>query len=302
MKLLVTATRNEAPYICEWIAYHRIIGFDHFLVYTNNNTDESLVILKALSDAGIITYFENILSVGESPQKTAFTKATRWIHEKQPDWIMTLDPDEYFFPKKTNNLDEFLASCEQASGQSIDAIAINWRIFGSSGLQYKGLGFTMERFLQASKSGYPENRIFKTLFKYNENLTGMGPHRPFYRKGVVEGLCYIDADGTSLGMETRQMGGFDKATITHANAQINHYTIRSMAEFRAKRQRGNGMAPVDFSVSSRDTSYLRRFDRNDEYENDILRFIQLTTKEYFELISECSLQSLMFNLGRNISL
>ena len=31
--------RNEAPFILEWIAYHRAIGFDDFLIYSNDCSD-----------------------------------------------------------------------------------------------------------------------------------------------------------------------------------------------------------------------------------------------------------------------
>ncbi len=31
--------KNEGPYIVEWIAYHRAIGVDNFLIYTNGCED-----------------------------------------------------------------------------------------------------------------------------------------------------------------------------------------------------------------------------------------------------------------------
>jgi len=32
--------QNEAPYIAEWIAYHRLIGFEHFFIYDNHSNDD----------------------------------------------------------------------------------------------------------------------------------------------------------------------------------------------------------------------------------------------------------------------
>ena len=39
MRLIVTAMKNEGPFILEWAAYHLSIGFDRFLVYTNDCDD-----------------------------------------------------------------------------------------------------------------------------------------------------------------------------------------------------------------------------------------------------------------------
>ena len=43
--VIVTCMKNEGPFILEWIAYHRMIGVDDFLVYTNDCDDgtDSLV-------------------------------------------------------------------------------------------------------------------------------------------------------------------------------------------------------------------------------------------------------------------
>jgi Glycosyl transferase family 2 len=45
--------KNEAPYLLEWIAYHRVIGVDRFLIYNNDSTDETSSILEHLDRAGI---------------------------------------------------------------------------------------------------------------------------------------------------------------------------------------------------------------------------------------------------------
>ncbi|MGB8813172.1 MAG: glycosyltransferase family 2 protein, partial [Paracoccaceae bacterium] len=36
---IVTTMKNEGPFILEWIAYHRMIGVDDFLIYTNDCSD-----------------------------------------------------------------------------------------------------------------------------------------------------------------------------------------------------------------------------------------------------------------------
>ena len=38
--------KNEGPYILEWLAYHRIVGFEDFLIYTNDCEDGTTEILE----------------------------------------------------------------------------------------------------------------------------------------------------------------------------------------------------------------------------------------------------------------
>ena len=46
--------KNEAPYIVEWIAYHRAIGVDNFLIYTNDCADSTDEVLGRLMELGIV--------------------------------------------------------------------------------------------------------------------------------------------------------------------------------------------------------------------------------------------------------
>jgi hypothetical protein len=51
---IMTMVRNEAPYLLEWIAHHRLLGFSQITIYDNCSNDASARILLPLSKAGII--------------------------------------------------------------------------------------------------------------------------------------------------------------------------------------------------------------------------------------------------------
>jgi hypothetical protein len=38
--------KNEADYLLDWIAYHWVVGARHFLIASNDSTDESNEILQ----------------------------------------------------------------------------------------------------------------------------------------------------------------------------------------------------------------------------------------------------------------
>jgi hypothetical protein len=52
--VIVTAMKNEGPYILEWVAHHLAIGFGHFIVVTNDCADGTDEILLALQRQGLV--------------------------------------------------------------------------------------------------------------------------------------------------------------------------------------------------------------------------------------------------------
>jgi hypothetical protein len=56
---IVTTMKNEGPFILEWIAYHRAIGVDDFLIYTNDCTDGTDTMLQMLMAKGLCQWREN---------------------------------------------------------------------------------------------------------------------------------------------------------------------------------------------------------------------------------------------------
>jgi Glycosyltransferase family 92 len=46
--------KNEAPYLKEWIEYHKLIGFEHFYLYDNESTDEFMQVLSPYIEHGLV--------------------------------------------------------------------------------------------------------------------------------------------------------------------------------------------------------------------------------------------------------
>ena len=51
-RIAVSCVKDEAPYLVEWIAYQRLIGFDHVIIAANDSTDGTNEILSALQRRG----------------------------------------------------------------------------------------------------------------------------------------------------------------------------------------------------------------------------------------------------------
>jgi len=281
MKVVITSMRNEANYILEWVAWNIMIGFDKVIIFTNHNDDHSLDILEKLQTEGYVEYFELSPPADAKPQMYAFNKGIEWLHANKPDWVACFDADEYLVLNKDRNLDEYLARFSD----DVDAIAINWKIFGSGKINRKGLGLTTERFLLRAKDNYSVHSQFKSIFRYKESLLRFH-HRAFYKESNTK---YIYSNGEELS-ESAKKAGFRKEDIyiNYELAQLNHYTIRSFEEFLSKMDRGNGF-DLTHLKNTRHKKYLGLFDKNDIYESDILDYMDKYITTYNRLKNRCGL-------------
>lgn len=54
----VAIIKNEAPYIIEWIEYHRLVGVEKFYIYDNGSTDNIKDILTPYISNNTVVYHE----------------------------------------------------------------------------------------------------------------------------------------------------------------------------------------------------------------------------------------------------
>lgn len=282
MNVVITSMRNEDPYILEWVAWNIFIGFDKVIIFTNHNTDNSVSTLNRLAKAGYVEFYELEPPESAKPQMYAFKEALKWAHKNKPDWISCIDVDEYIFLKKNNNITDYINSFPKET----DAIAINWKIFGSGHINKKGHGFTIERFLMRANDNYRQHYQFKSLFRYKPTLKRFH-HKVFYDEKCI----YAYSDGKLLSNNAKNPG-FDLSSsdnyISFSSAQINHYTIRSHQEFIEKMSRGNGLDPAK-TENTRHIQYLKKFDKNDIYEVEILDMLDKYSKLYEKIKNESNL-------------
>ena len=75
---IAAIVKSEAPYLLEWIAFHRAVGIDAFFIADNGGNDGTSELLKRLEKAGYITRFDFIGQPG-APQ----------LYEELPGNIVT---------------------------------------------------------------------------------------------------------------------------------------------------------------------------------------------------------------------
>lgn len=229
-KFAVTAMlRNEAPYLLEWIAYYRVLGFGQITLYDNSSNDASTRIIAPLSQAGIINAV--FWPDRNKKQTRAYNHAARRLRPFV-EWCLFADLDEFLVLEPGQSLDDLVSK-----EPDVSAIAIAWRFFGSAGKRNREVGLTIERFIKAA----PENsQVAKTLVRLRD-LRSMSVHLPRL------------IDGRVTDVKGRTVENLRATSIPHATSgppRINHYRSRSWEEFECKRARGFGAAPGQFTAQS----------------------------------------------------
>ncbi|MDC7676502.1 glycosyltransferase family 2 protein [Asticcacaulis machinosus] len=224
---VVMIAKNEGPYLVEWLAYHRVLGFDEIVIYENNSTDDSDTILRKLAGAGKVTHRKWTLGRNESPQITAYQDALRKV---KTDWILFIDADEFLVLQNETSVKAFLAPLD--ARKEVSAIGVNWRIFGSAGLLTNDGRPVMERFTLAAEPDFVVNTHLKS-FSRVASLSGMVHMHACATKGKM-----VHPSGEPLTM--LNWGLSEKVELDVA--QINHYYTKTPEEYELKKARGQGGA------------------------------------------------------------
>jgi len=239
---VVATLRNEGPYLLEWVAYHRAIGFEAFYLYSNDNEDGSDALLGALADAGAITWLENRVADGASARARAYGHAFSVLPEVLAHrWVLSVDADEFFVfdPERFGSVNDYLAWQER---RSVDAVAVNWLPFGSGdapGWPDTPLVERNVRVLTRRHLG-EEVRLVKTLAR-PAMMMQSGPHSPITDERRT--LVYRAASGELHG-RSRPGGDGDglnfAATLRTEAAAVHHYLFKSAEEWAWKKSRNSG--------------------------------------------------------------
>jgi hypothetical protein len=268
-RAIVTTMKNEGPFILEWLAYHRAIGFDDVLVYTNDCTDGTDAMLRLLEKRGLVQHRENpYREMKCKPQHAALKAAEAEDVIRDAAWVVCMDVDEFVNIKVGNgSLGALFDAVPDAN-----MIAMTWRLFGNSDVHgYEDRPVT-EQFLRCAPElcRKPHQAWgFKTLFRNAGIFERLGVHRP---KGLKPQLWrrinWVNGSGQRLPREMfRNAWRSTASTYGYDLVQLNHYAVRSVESFLVKRDRGR----VNHVDRDQGPAYWFRMNNNADSDPSILR-------------------------------
>lgn len=287
--VLVTAMKNEGPFLLEWIAYHRAIGVTDFIVFTNDCTDGTDTLLDLLAARGIVEHYPNpFREMNLKPQHAGFRAAEKMKTVQEADWLMTLDVDEFI---NVHVGDGHLLDLFAAVGDA-NMISCTWRLFGNSDVSAFEDDFLLRQFTKcASQNASRPHQAwgFKTLYQNNGIFRKLGVHRPKGLFGAAAPhLNWVNGSGQAMPeKEYRNGWRSNVATVGYDLVSLNHYAVRSTESFLVKRDRGR----VNHVERDQGSAYWFRMNHNTTNDSAIKRMIPALEVEWERLMSDPAIRA-----------
>lgn len=238
--------KDEAPYLKEWIEFHRIVGVEHFFLYNNKSSDDYLDILTPYIDEGIV-------SLKDWPQPQSQMAAYKDFMENnahETKWVGFIDLDEFVVPMKYETIYEFLSKYNKRP-----SVIIYWKFFGTSGRINRDIKSLVTEDFYVAWPKYVNigKYFFNTEYEYS----------PDYHLNDYMHKTW----GKLHGIHLPAVNVFDRICTLGCNSvpsdnmpiQINHYVIKSYEEYiQKKAKRGGGVHPLGMH----DLEYFYYHERN----------------------------------------
>ena len=246
--------RNEARDIAEWMAFHKVAGFDAQIIFDNRSDDGTTEIVKAAATRLDIRYHHWPHS-GPDSQVMAYEAACT-AYRLEFDWIAFVDSDEFVVIAGGETVNAYLARFDGWSG-----VALNWAIYGSDGHTEFPDGLVLESFTRRARADFFPARHVKSIIRPGFAARCLNPHC-FDLRGHHLGSYATPRQKAMHWWPAPELGGIlpgvGLEVPDYRTARVNHYFTRSRAHWLAKLKRGY---PSDVAI--RKMAEFDEYDRND---------------------------------------
>ena len=284
--------KDEAPFLLEWYAHHLAVGFTKILVYTNDCSDGTDEMLIRLEELGLGYHRRNDIPEGVKPQPSAMKYAQAEPKVAEADWILMFDADEFLcINYGDGTLDPMLDAAGDANG-----IVITWRIFGSGNVVDWSREPVTEQYLYAAPPTWNKGWGVKTLFKFDPDKWKIGIHRPSIKNkhletGFPDTVKWLNGSGLPMEDYFKFRGWRSiRRTVGYQWAQMTHYAVKSIDSYAIRKFRGN----VNNKKDKYNADYWSLQDRNEVYDDKILRYTERRKQIMDELLTDPVLSRLHF--------
>ncbi len=236
---ILLGVKNEGAFLIEWLAHHRATGFTDFLIYSNDCSDGTDLMLDRLQAMGQLTHIRHDGPHEEGPQWAMLKAADKHPLVKQADWLLFCDIDEFVnIHVGDRTLPALLATLPDAT-----AIPLTWRMFGNAGVTEITDTPVTQTFTRAARATFAwpwRAQMFKTLFKNDGTYRKFGVHRPRSpNPDRIAQARWFDGSGRELPPAFHTGRIFSDYTADNYQlAQLNHYALGSMQNYLVKADRG----------------------------------------------------------------
>lgn len=232
--------KDEAPYLFEWLAFHKMVGFEYFYLYDNGSTDNFLPAIQAALPEG---NYELIPWPRRPGQHPAYDDCLARARGKTR-WLAFFDIDEFLFSPRSDDLRPMLEPFEPHPG-----VVSNWVYFGSAGHQHAPDDYVTRAYRRRCFLGFTIGKpgMLKHPALDPKDLASYYPQCGHYKSIVdpartrrcVNAHLFDHGDGRSSVRENGEPVRTKwTTTVLLETFRINHYWSRSLADLAQKSARG----------------------------------------------------------------
>jgi hypothetical protein len=215
--------RDERHHILEWLAFHALVGAEHFWLAVNDPEGETMERrLAAPIASGLVSLR---LMPGDAQQLTAYAWGIEAARDANCEWVAFIDADEFLIPQVHAGLPQTLEEYEAYAG-----VAVNWVQFAAKNVEHRPESVLASNVWRLPLDE-PSNRHVKLIARPGDLDAFRDPHSAAFRHGRFA--------VTQHGEPVRG----PLAPITGTRVRLHHYFLRSREDFEAKIRRGRADVP-----------------------------------------------------------
>jgi hypothetical protein len=211
--------KDEARYIPEFIEFHLLQGFDHFIFYDNKSTDNLNEIISPYIESGLveIRYYPNDLTSSKN-----FWLMNHCINEQKgkTKWLHFHALDERLYCPSGENIVEFLKQYENYGG-----VSVGWYLFNSNDHISRPEGLIIDNFTKYSED---LNCHIKTIIQPEKSISTIGTPHNF----IFNGTHAVDENFNIVNTS------FNPSHYSLNKIVLHHYHTLSREEYDIKQNKG----------------------------------------------------------------
>jgi SAM-dependent methyltransferase len=279
--LVVSTMKNEAPFILEWVAHYRALGFTDLLVYTNDCDDATVPLLDRLAERGLLRHEPNDV-LRRGPHKSALKYAQDHWLVAEADWVLICDVDEFLNLRRHDTIRSYLGSLPDDT----DMVTFPWQVFGCGEvLAFEDRPVT-DQFVRCEagpEAGGARLRDIKTIFRRPAEVDRFGLHRPRFENDTASGFVWRRPNGADISEKMNTSAAARERWRAAADtAYMNHYPIRAVESYLVKKLRGR----ANHVGEDLGETYFNRWNLNDQTDTSIQRFAGVRAREQARLMDD----------------
>jgi len=253
---MTAVVRDQEHYVKEWLAFHRLAGYERFVIVLHKCVDKTEERIRELP-------FQDCIHVHRIVNDEQYVQLGSYVWAIQhygafTKWMAFIDSDEFFFATKSDDIKPILEEYEEHGG-----VLGNWAQFNSNNHAVRPSGLSIEAFTKRATDSHGDHKSFKTILRPECFQKFRSPHLADTKPVTVT------TDHRPVPDHWKWYGDREHDWDV---LRVNHYHTRSMEDWVQRCYRGQCNDPHPFYNYGSNT--FKKRDCGDVSDYCILRFAE----------------------------